>query len=80
MCCALETCPAGRLRFLQAQGPCPALRWQVLEQRYQCGLLAEPDSFFPGLPQWAIPWMKRRLHRWIAAGQGCDCRSEIETA
>jgi hypothetical protein len=27
VCCAQETCPAARLRFLQKKGPCPAMQW-----------------------------------------------------
>jgi hypothetical protein len=39
VCCALETCPPARLRFLRARGPCPALEWSAKENRYHCGLL-----------------------------------------
>ena len=44
VCCALETCPAARLRFLQKAGPCPALEWSVVETRYHCGLLTRLES------------------------------------
>jgi len=62
VCCALETCPAARLRFLRAAGPCPALEWSAGERRYHCGLLVQPR----------LRWLRPLLRRWIAAGQGCD--------
>ena len=78
VCCALETCPAARLRFLQVAGPCPALLWSAPEACYRCGLLREPGRFFPWLPSFAIPLLRRAMARWIAAGEGCDCSAEIE--
>jgi hypothetical protein len=69
VCCALETCPLGRLRFLQIRGPCPALHWSATAGRYHCGLLlaAGPDSLFG-----------RLCTRWISAGSGCDCNAEVQ--
>ena len=58
VCCLAETCPIGRIRFLQIRGPCPALRWR--DERYECGLLADAGPFKP------------LIARWIAAGKGCD--------
>lgn len=76
VCCALETCPLARLRFLRRDGPCPALTWHEgegqSEARYHCGLLAEPTRWLPmpaGLAQ-------RLVGRWISAGSGCDCDYE----
>lgn len=71
LCCALETCPLGRLRFLQARGPCPALEWEA--GRYRCGLLAAPRRHLPGWPPAVADWVGRRAARWISAGSGCDC-------
>lgn len=77
VCCALETCPAARLRFLRARGPCPALEWSAPEHRYRCGLLNRPAHYFGLLPTAAEGFARRLLARWIAADQGCDCDAEI---
>lgn len=79
VCCALETCPVARLRFLKNRGPCPALDWSEEKARYFCGLLARPGSYFGWLPRFTEPLAKRLLHRWIATGHGCDCKAEIES-
>lgn len=73
VCCALETCPAARLRFRQKRGPCPALEWSDLQGRYHCGLLMRPGHYFNWLPRPAESTARRLLNRWISAGQGCDC-------
>lgn len=73
VCCAVETCPVARLRFLKKTGPCPALAWDGDNKHYRCGLLIEPGRYFPGLP---AAWAKRLFSRWIAAGKGCDCDFE----
>ena len=78
VCCALETCPAARLRFLQKTGPCPALEWAALENRYHCGLLIRPAHYLGGLPKVAEGLLRRLGARWIAAGQGCDCSASPE--
>lgn len=78
VCCALETCPAARLRFLQKRGPCPALEWLAAERRYRCGLLTQPDHYLGWLPSAAVPLGRRLFARWIAAGEGCDCSAEIQ--
>lgn len=78
VCCALETCPAGRLRFLRAAGPCPALEWSAGEQRYRCGLLARPGHYLK-LPAALAPLAARCLARSIAAGRGCDCDAEVQS-
>ena len=73
VCCALETCPVARLRFLQIAGPCPALEWSDGENRYVCGLLTSPRRYLRWLPAAATGLAGRLFARWIAAGQGCDC-------
>lgn len=77
VCCALETCPVARLRFLRRDGPCPALEWDGEEALYRCGLLRHPAVYFPLLPRRLSVWLGRRMARWIAAGQGCDCSAEV---
>ncbi|NTV69294.1 MAG: hypothetical protein HGA71_04010 [Azonexaceae bacterium] len=79
VCCALETCPAARLRFLQQKGPCPALQWSADETRYHCGLLVNPRTYLGMLPTSAEALVRRLLARWIAAGKGCDCNAEVQT-
>lgn len=76
VCCALETCPLGRLRFLQRRGPCPALRWSADEMRYHCGLLQAPAEHFPAA---LAPLAARLTARWIAAGSGCDCDADVQS-
>lgn len=66
LCCAVEACPLGIIRFGRRRGPCPAMEWR--DGRYACGMLARRP---PG------GWTARLIARWIAAGKGCDCRSEI---
>lgn len=78
VCCALETCPLARLRFLRKNGPCPALEWTADESRYRCGLLARPGAYLGWLPSLAEPLARRLCARWIAAGDGCDCSAEIQ--
>jgi len=78
VCCALETCPAGRLRFLRVSGPCPALEWSATERRYRCGLLTRPGHYLP-IPPTIEGFASRFLARWIAAGQGCDCDAEVQS-
>jgi hypothetical protein len=78
VCCALETCPAGRLRFLQRRGPCPALEWHATDRRYHCGMLARPTHYLPGLPAGLAPAARRVLARSIAAGAGCDCDVTVD--
>jgi hypothetical protein len=76
VCCALDTCPVGRLRFRQIKGPCPALAWSDETQRYHCGLLLDPGAYFPWLPTGGKKLASRLLARWISAGSGCDCSAE----
>lgn len=81
VCCAAETCPAARLIFRQAHGPCPALEWHAGAACYRCGLLTAPDAHLRWLPgRWraaAAPVLSRLFARWIAAGQGCDSSADI---
>ena len=78
VCCALETCPAARLRFLQSHGPCTALERMEAEQRYRCGLLSKPGAYLGWLPKIADNSARRLIARWIAAGKGCDCSVDVQ--
>ncbi|HET7776644.1 MAG TPA: hypothetical protein VFK74_09765 [Azospira sp.] len=77
VCCAAETCPLARLRFLQRRGPCPALEWAGETDHYRCGLLRRPERYWPLLPAWAAPLARQLTRRWIAAGTHCDSQAEI---
>lgn len=76
VCCAAETCPAGRLLF-RTRGACPALAWSAAERRYLCGLVAEPAAHLPLAAVLARP-AAALFRRWIAAGKGCDCDYRVD--
>ncbi|UCV29203.1 hypothetical protein [Ferribacterium limneticum] len=78
VCCALETCPAARLRFLQSKGPCPALEWSGEQSRYLCGLLIDPQHYLNWLPMRGVSLASRLFARWISAGKGCDCSADVQ--
>ena len=77
VCCALETCPAARLLFLQQRGPCPALAWDEAVQRYHCGLMLHPETHIGWLPGMLRTAAQRWAARAIAAGIGCDCEASV---
>ena len=79
VCCALETCPVARLRFMKTVGPCPALEWSPDETRYHCGLLTRPLHYINWLPKSAEGMARRLMIRWIASGIGCDCNASPES-
>jgi hypothetical protein len=76
VCCAAETCPAGRLLFLQRKGPCPALEWH--DHQYRCGLLLAPERHIRWLPTRLAKPATFAFRRWIAAGAGCDSWAEAD--
>jgi hypothetical protein len=53
-------------------GACVALQWSDAQQRYLCGLVADPGR----ATGWTHPWAQRAVSAWarrsIAAGVGCD--------
>ena len=65
VCCAVETCPAGRLLF-RTRGACPALVWSTAERRYLCGLVAESAAHLP-LAAFLAKGMEPRLAAGAAA-------------
>lgn len=77
VCCAAEPCPVGWLVFRQRSGACPALRWQVADERYVCGLVTAPGDYLRWLPQGWRPAVSRWLAGRIAAGVGCDSDAEV---
>jgi hypothetical protein len=40
---------------------------------YRCGLILKPRDFVPVLPERLV---RALVHRWIAAGAGCDAHLE----
>lgn len=76
VCCTLTTCPGARLRFLQIDGPCPALEWVEEATAYRCGLLRRPAHYLGWLPACGENLARHLFARWIAAGAGCDCDAE----
>ncbi|CAN5163893.1 hypothetical protein BH11PSE11_BH11PSE11_17960 [soil metagenome] len=79
VCCAIETCPVARVFLLQVRGPCRALQWKAVGQRYVCGMMENPKDHIRLLPKRWEPWFRRRVRRWIAAGIGCDSNVEAGT-
>ena len=77
VCCAAETCPAGRLIFRRRAGPCPALAWDEAGGRYRCRLVTRPGAHLGWLPAAWSGAAARIFARWIAAGQGCDSDAEV---
>ena len=79
-CCALEPCPVAQLFLRQRHGPCRALLWQEVPQRYACGMMLAPRRFLPWLPRWLAARAGRFFARRIAAGCGCDADLEVGEA
>lgn len=77
VCCALETCPVGRVVFFRKKGPCPALAWETGRTRYVCRLVGQPRHHMRWLPRAWCDAAGGLIARAIAAGQGCDCDVEV---
>jgi hypothetical protein len=77
VCCAMETCPVGRVVFMRKRGPCPALQWEPAQTRYICGLVEAPGDYLRWLPDSWRRAVGRLVARSIAAGRGCDCDAEV---
>lgn len=73
LCCLAEPCPAGMLLTGRLHGACRLLRWSETQGLYRCGLLETARR-----PSRLAAWLQRYARRWIAAGQGCDARLEVE--
>jgi len=76
VCCASEPCPIGALVSRRIDGACDALEWSDDEERYRCGLVAQPREHLPRTLAFAAPWIARQALRMISAGSGCDCTLE----
>ena len=76
VCCATEPCPLGMVLSRCRHGACRALQWDEAQGQYRCGVLAQPQAWWPdALP---VSWARALARRWIAAGFGCD--SNLQTS
>ena len=73
LCCLAAPCPMGMLVTGKRKGPCDALVWSMSASEYRCGLILKPRDFVPVLPERLV---RALVHRWIAAGAGCDAHLE----
>lgn len=78
LCCLAEPCPLGVLVSRRRTGACVALQWSDGQQRYLCGMVADPG----GVTGWTHPWAVRAVsalaRRWIASGTGCDADLAVQ--
>jgi hypothetical protein len=78
ICCLAETCPLGRVVFLQRSGPCPALIWEGEAKRYWCGMILKPEAYISILPGAITRKLSPLFARWVAADIACDSDATIE--
>ena len=77
LCCLAEPCPLGMLVSRRRKGACTALRWSDADQRYWCGMVADPGGVTELTPPWAVRALSALARRWIASGAGCDARLDV---
>jgi hypothetical protein len=77
LCCAAEPCPVSRLWLGHTTGACRALQWSNVNKRYQCAMVTQPAAQLWWLPKVFNTIFGRWVHRWIAAGVGCDFDAEV---
>lgn len=77
VCCLSEPCPVGMVLSRRTQGACIAVQWNDAQQHYQCGMVTQPELWFPLPWRWSHDLMSRLSRRWISAGKGCDCDIEL---
>lgn len=78
LCCLAEPCPLGVLVSRRRRGACVALRWSDVDQRYWCGMVADPAGVTGLTHPWAVRAMSALARRWIASGVGCDARLDVQ--
>ncbi len=78
LCCLAEPCPLGVLVSRHRRGACAALRWGDADQRYWCGMVADPADVTGMTHPWAVRAMSALARRWIASGIGCDARLDAQ--
>ncbi|WP_069103749.1 hypothetical protein [Acidovorax sp. RAC01] len=72
LCCLAEPCPLGVLVSRRRTGACAALQWSDGQQRYLCGMVADPAAVTGWTHPWAVRALSALARRWIASGTGCD--------
>ena len=72
LCCLESVCDIGQFVFLRKQGPCPAL--EVADDRYQCGLVANPARYASqtALAESGAERLANDARLLTATGAGCD--------
>lgn len=78
LCCLAEPCPLGVLVSRRRRGACAALRWSDADQRYWCGMVADPAGVTGMTHPWAVRAISALARRWIASGIGCDARLDAQ--
>ena len=78
LCCLAEPCPLGALVSRRRRGACVALRWSDADQRYWCGMVADPASVTGWRHPWVVRGLSRLARRWIASGVGCDAQLQAQ--
>lgn len=78
VCCLWAPCPLGMVVSRRRTGPCVALRWSDSHQRYQCAMVADPDSVTGWRNPWVLGVLASLARRWIAAGTGCDAHLQVQ--
>ncbi|PIF27397.1 hypothetical protein CLU88_2289 [Acidovorax sp. 56] len=78
LCCLAEPCPLGVLVSRRRHGACVALRWSDADQRYWCGMVADPASVTGWRHPWVVRGLSRLAWRWIASGVGCDAQLQVQ--
>lgn len=79
LCCLAEPCPLGVLVSRRRKGACAALRWSDADQRYWCGMVADPGGVTGLSRPWAVRALSALARRWIASGVGCDARLQVQS-
>ena len=78
VCCTAEPCPIGAIVSGRRDGRCAALTWSDVDDRYRCGLVADPAAHLPEVLHVAAPLIGRVVRRFISAGSGCDCSLRVD--
>ncbi|MEQ1530839.1 MAG: hypothetical protein ABL925_16100 [Methylococcales bacterium] len=55
-----------------------ALQWQEAEQRYQCGMVVEPEKYLRKFPKCLSPLISKWCAARIAMDIGCDSGVEFK--
>ncbi len=80
LCCLAELCPLGMVVSARRKGPCKALKWSDVDQRYWCGMVSDPGGVTGLTWPWAVRALAALARRWIASGAGCDAQLTSQVA